>query len=58
MSADHERKVYDAAMAVLEDSLAPIVKTDNRITTLYTVSGFCFCFAILLLAIIGAARLF
>jgi hypothetical protein len=58
MTAGSAEEIEKSFERILREALQPIFIRDNRITTLYVVSGLCFCVAILSLAIIGAVRLF
>ena len=53
-SADEVEK---ALQGIVTEVLQPIYRTDFAISALYTIAGFCFCVAILSLAIVGVARL-
>jgi hypothetical protein len=58
MTASSPEEIEKSFEGILRDTLQPIFIRDNRVTTLYVISGLCFCVAILSLAIIGVVRLF
>lgn len=57
MNAKSESEIATKLNEITGNVLKPIYDTDNRIATVYGISGICFCVAIILLAIVGAARL-
>jgi predicted PurR-regulated permease PerM len=52
-----EDEIVSSLHQISDEVLKPIYDTDNKIAVLYGVSGICFCIAIILLAIVGTARL-